>query len=735
MTAEHRGSTARDPRYDVLFEPVRIGPVVARNRFYQVPHCNGMGWTQPRALAALRGVKAEGGWAVVSTEEVEIHPTSDCEPFHEGRLWSDDDIPALAMMADAVHEYGALAAIELTHHGLSCANYGTREIPLAPSHRPVVYYSPVQARAMSKRDIREYRQWHRDAALRSKRAGFDIVYVYASHDLSLAVHFLQRRKNDRTDEYGGSLENRVRLLREVIEDTKDAVGDRCAVAVRLGVDELLGPDGITSAGEGREVIEMLAELPDLWDVNISSWTNDSQTSRFAKEGYQEDYCRFVKSVTSKPVVGVGRFTSPDTMVSQVRRGVLDFIGAARPSIADPFLPKKLEEGRAEDIRECIGCNICVSSDYTMSNLRCTQNPTMGEEWRRGWHPERIATRGSEGVVLVVGAGPAGLEAALSAARRGYEVHLAEASTELGGRVTREAALPGLREWLRVRDWRVGQLNKLANVHIYRDSALDVSNILEFGARHVVIATGSRWRRDGVGRENGARIAGFDGLHGPVGAAGGMGPQGPVGAAGGMGPQGPVGAAGGMGPGGGVFTPDDIMDGRIPAAGPVVIFDDDHYYMGGVLAEKCVEAGLSVTLVTPAAIPSAWTVNTLEALPIARRLFRLGVEVVAHTNIQGLDGRRVLLANGLTGVVTEREAGAVIAVTARLPVDGLYEALAGTPEEMAEAGIVSLTRVGDCYAPGTIQAAVYSGHKVARELDEAPVLASSIRRELPLGVTG
>jgi dimethylamine/trimethylamine dehydrogenase len=743
-------STARDPRYDVLFEPVRIGPVVARNRFFQVPHCNGMGWTQPRALAALRGIKAEGGWAVVSTEEVEIHPTSDCEPYHEGRLWSDDDIPALAMMADQVHEHGALAAIELTHHGASCANYGTREIPLAPSHRPVVYYSPVQARAMSKRDIREYRQWHRDAALRSKRAGFDIVYVYASHDLSLAVHFLQRRKNDRSDEYGGSLENRVRLLREVIEDTKDAVGDRCAVAVRLGVDELLGPDGITSAGEGREVIEMLAELPDLWDVNISNWTNDSQTSRFAKEGFQEDYTRFVKSVTSKPVVGVGRFTSPDTMVSQVRRGVLDFVGAARPSIADPFLPKKLEEGRAEDIRECIGCNICVSSDYTMSNLRCTQNPTMGEEWRRGWHPERIAPRGSEGTVLVVGAGPAGLEAALSAARRGSEVHLAEASTELGGRVTREAALPGLREWLRVRDWRVGQLNKLANVHIYRDSPLDVGNILEFGARHVVIATGSRWRRDGVGRANGAPVAGFDGAPGLVGATGAMGPQGSVGPTGAVGAQGPdhrtgiigpqgsLGATGAtvpQGPIGAVFTPDDIMEGRIPTAGPVVIFDDDHYYMGGVLAERCVEVGLAVTLVTPAAIPSAWTVNTLEALPIARRLWQLGVEVVPHTNVQGFDGRRLLLLNELTGVVTEREARAVISVTARLPVDGLYEGLEGESQRMGEAGIVSLTRVGDCYAPGTIQAAVFSGHKLARELDAAPTLASSIRRELPLGVTG
>jgi dimethylamine/trimethylamine dehydrogenase len=201
---------------------------------------------------------------------------------------------------------------------------------------------------------------------------------------------------------------------------------------------------------------MLAELPDLWDVNISGWSNDSQTSRFAKEGYQEEYTRFVKSLTTKPVVGVGRFTSPDTMVSQIKRGVMDFIGAARPSIADPFLPKKLQEGRIEDIRECIGCNICVSSDYTSTNLRCTQNPTMGEEWRRGWHPERIAAKKSDGAVLVIGAGPAGLEAALAAARRGYEVHLAEATSTLGGRVTREAALPGLSEWARVRDWRVGQ---------------------------------------------------------------------------------------------------------------------------------------------------------------------------------------------------------------------------------------------------------------------------------------
>ena len=201
------------------------------------------------------------------------------------------------------------------------------------------------------------------------------------------------------------------------------------------------------------------------------------------------------------MVGVGRFTSPDTMVSQIRRGVLDLIGAARPSIADPFLPKKIEEGRGDDIRECIGCNICVSGDMTITPIRCTQNPTMGEEWRKGWHPDRIAPKQSDKRVLVVGAGPAGLEAARALGQRGYEVHLAEAGRELGGRVSLESRLPGLAEWARVRDWRVTQLNKMANVAIYPDNRLTADDVIGFDADCVVLATGCHWRRDGFGRSS------------------------------------------------------------------------------------------------------------------------------------------------------------------------------------------------------------------------------------------
>jgi dimethylamine/trimethylamine dehydrogenase len=315
---------------------------------------------------------------------------------------------------------------------------------------------------------------------------------------------------------------------------------------------------------------------------------------------------------------------------------------------------------------------------------------MGEEWRRGWHPEIIPPKKSDGSVLVVGAGPSGLEAALAAARRGFEVHLAEATSDLGGRVSRESKLPGLSEWARVRDWRTAQLERMDNVSIYRESVLESEHVLEFGARHVAIATGSAWRSDGIGRDSGFAVPGFDGPN--------------------------------------VYSPDDLMNGRIPPDGPVIVWDDDHYYMGGVLTERCRAAGLEVTLITPASMVSAWTVNTLEAVPIAKRIARLGIDVVTYTSVVGYDGTKVQLISGLTGEASERPCAALVTVTARLPVDGLFLELDQARDRWEEAGIASITRIGDCWAPSTIQQAVYTGHKWARGLDEAPELL--IPRELP-----
>jgi hypothetical protein len=276
-------------KYDILFEPIQIGPVTAPNRFYQVPHASGMTEANPRVRAAFRGMKAEGGWGVVSTGAVSTHPSSDDSPLPYGRLWDDNDVRSHSMMVDAVHEHGALAAIELWHGGASVMN---------------------------------------------------------------------------------------------------------------------------------------------------------RASRFRDEGSHEPVIDFVKKVTDKPVVGVGRFTTADTMVSQLRRGILDLIGGARPGIADPFLPNKIREGRLDEIRECIGCNICISSWHDGVPVRCTQNATAGEEWRRG-----------------------------------YKVSLADRREEFGGRLIFETSLPGLRAWGRVGDYRIQALQQMARA-ICGISRLQKTNLLK-----------------------------------------------------------------------------------------------------------------------------------------------------------------------------------------------------------------------------------------------------------------
>jgi dimethylamine/trimethylamine dehydrogenase len=480
------------------------------------------------------------------------------------------------------------------------------------------------------------------------------------------------------------------LLREIIEDTKEAVGDACAVAVRFSVDEGGGGDGTPVQTERREMFEALAELPDLWDINIADYSYEMGVSRFVKEGALEPYMTFVKSITSKPVVTVGRFTSPDTMVSQVRRGIVDFIGAARPSIADPFLPKKIEEGRIEEIRECIGCNLCYADDGKGVPLRCTQNPTMGEEWRRGWHPEKIKAKGSDAKVLVVGAGPAGLEATRALGARGYAVILAEASRDLGGRVTAESRLPGLSEWARVRDYRTQQIERISNVEVYRESELGVDDVLAIEADHVVIATGAIWRRDGFGRFHPAGIAEL----GSVAR---------------------------------VFTPDDIMSGRLPE-GRVLLYDDDHYYMGAVLAERICAEGTPVTLVTPSDRVAAWSVYTAEQVRTQRRLLELGVEIVTAHALSAFDGREAVLICAYTGRTRRIAADAIVMVTARLPNDGLYRAVSKRLAEGAEGAPRSLRRIGDCEAPAIIAAAVFSGHRYARELDAPGPDEAPLRRD-------
>ena len=687
----------RNPRWDLLFEPVKIGPVTAPNRFYQVPHASGMP-SLPHVRAAMREVKAEGGWGVVCTGAVSIHPSSDDTPLPAARLWDEDDIRAHALMTEAVHRHGALAGIELWHGGAATMNRASRLAPLSPSGigwapTHVGFMGNLRSRAMDEADIAALIGWYRDAALRAKSAGYDIVYVYAG--MGYLLHeFLLPAYNQRADGYGGDVAGRCRLIRELLETVKSAVGDRCAVALRISLEELRGRPGTVLESEAHEVVAHLGDLPDLWDVKLDSSPTDCGASRFREEGSHEPIIDFVKTLTTRPVVGVGRFTSPDAMVSQIRRGVLDLIGAARPSIADPFLPRKLDEGREDEIRECIGCNICIASWHDGVPVRCTQNPTFGEEWRRGWHPERYAPARSSDQVLIVGAGPSGLDAALTLARRGYEVVVADKGLKAGGRVLAESELPGLSAWRRVIDYRLGALSRLVNAQIYLDSDMGAEEVLAFGAQRVAIATGADWTRA---------------LWDPRLEAPGEALEGPD-----------------------VFTPEDVFAGKV-TQGPVWVFDYDNYYMGGCIAERLALGGLEIGYVTPAGFASAWTIMTNEQPDVHKALARAGVEIVTRRNVVRLADGLLTTADIFTGAETSHPCASLVIVGARQPRRDLHDALIARRADWAEVGLKSVDLIGDALAPGALVHATHSGHLYGRELD-ATVAAAPYRYDNGLAAT-
>lgn len=672
----------RNPRYDVLFEPVKIGPKTAKNRFFQVPHASGMTNAAPQVRAAFRGMKAEGGWGVICTGACSVHPSSDDSPFPCATLWDEADIRAHAVMTDAVHAHGALAGVELWHGGAVTVNRTTRFPPLSPSGIPwmathVPFMSAARPRVMDQGDIRDLIRWHADAAVRAEQAGFDIVYVYAGMGY-LPHQFLLSEYNHRTDAYGGSVRNRVRLVEQLIDAVREATGGRTAVALRISLQELRAKSSDNAASEAHEVIGYLKDAPDLFDVKMDYSGTDCAPSRFLPEGSHRPVVDFVRGITDKPVVGVGRFTSPDTMVGMIREGVLDLIGAARPSIADPFLPAKIDEGREEDIRECIGCNICISSWHDGVWVRCTQNPTAGEEWRRNWHPEIVRTRG-EGQVLVVGGGPAGLEASLTLARRGYQVALADRADDFGGRLRFETALPGLRQWGRVADYRLGQLRKLPNVSLYPGSAMGADDVRDFGADHVVIATGARWTR---------ALCGPNEL-----------PVAPL-------PEAPN-----------VYTPDDLAAGAVPE-GPVVVFDFDSYYLGSAIAEDLAAKGLPVTYVTSAGAASAWSYLTNEQGHIHGALARRGIGYRTLEIVTGFDGETLHLAQVYSGEKRKMAARSLVIVGLRQGGSALYD-------DLVARGMTNVTLTGDANAPGAIAHAVWQGHRTGEDLGRNDII---VRRD-------
>jgi dimethylamine/trimethylamine dehydrogenase len=690
---------ARNPRHDVLFHPIRIGPKTLKNRFYAVPHCTGYGVDKPWTQARFRATKAEGGWAAVCTEYCAVNLDSDEMPAVSARLWDDGDARSLALMCDEVHAHDALAGVELHHSGAHGLTSESRWPTVAPSQLASDLEPLVVPKAMEREDIRRVQDDWAAAARLARSAGFDIVYVYGGHSY-LPTQFLSPFYNRRTDEYGGSLENRARFWLETLELVREAVGDDCAIAARISV-AALGPAGV-ELDEGLAFVRLADHLVDLWDVNVGSiteWSKDSGASRFFPEGYQLEWTGRVREQTAKPIVGVGRLTNPDRMAEIVESGVWDLIGGARPSIADPFLPRKIEEGRYGEIRECIGSNVCIAKSELGRHLGCTQNATAGEEFRRGWHPERFEpAANADRDVLVVGAGPAGMECAIALGKRGmHRVHLVEAEPEVGGAMRWVRRLPGLGEWGRVVDWRVIQLERLGNVEVINESELGWKEALEYGAEIVVVATGAFWSADGLSAQTHGSIVGADASL-PA-----------------------------------VLTPEQVMlGGKLPPGERALVYDCEGYFVGAGLAEKLALDGFRVELVTPLTEIAPFCDETLEGPLLRRRLHERGVGLHRELTIHSFEAGRAR-GESEVGEAFELEADALVLVTQRLSNDELYLQLRAAEDAWRDNGVEAVYRAGDCVAPRVLADAIFDGHRLAREIDsENPAVPLPHRRERVVG---
>lgn len=682
-----------EPRsVEALFEPIRIGPKVLKNRFYQVPHNPRFGTGRPVAHERYLALRAEGGWAAVCTGYAPVNQEAD----HgiggvSSRMWDDGDVELFAPICQAIHEHGALAGIELHHAGVYQMN-DLRVPAVGPSQLSGDWSLGRFAvpRALDAVDIRRIQGDWAQAAKRARAAGFDIVYVYGAHGF-LPMQFLSPYYNKRTDEYGGAFRNRARFWLETLELVREAIEGECALACRISVDEV--SVGTVGLAEALEFIRLSDDLVDLWDVNVSSiaeWAKDAGSSRFYREGYQVEWTHGVRTATSKPIVGVSRWSDPDRMVAALADGYIDLIGCARSAIADPFLPAKIQTGRVRDVRRCVGGNECLARTTMLNHLGCVQNPTAGEEFRRGWHPEHFApVNDTARRVVIVGAGPAGLECASVLARRGLEsVHVIDAADVPGGHVRWLSTLPGLAEWAQVIEYRIDRLERQGNVTMELGTRVNSDRLLDVDAEYVVIATGSHWSEAGLN--------GF--TREPLLAADADGSR--------------------------VLTPEDVaLRGRRPDGERVIIYDCEGYVVGPAVSELLADEGYAVSLLTPfsSISPMSWT---LETALLRRHLKAMGVvertEVILET-IDGVEwhGRSVL------GDPISDTADAFILVTQRVSDDVLYRGFQGSREPDR---LPQMYQAGDCVTPRMLSDAVFDGHRIGRKIDGRDVaLAREDRR--------
>ncbi|MBU2601150.1 MAG: mycofactocin system FadH/OYE family oxidoreductase 2 [Actinobacteria bacterium] len=648
-------------QFRYLFSPLKIGSTTVRNRISFSAHLTRFAenWLPTERNAAYLGERAKGGCGLIITEEQSVHPT---DRAYDRMIDAFEPavVPGYRQITWAVHHYGGRVFAQLNHNGQQCDGTRSRLPVIAPSDIPDVLFreTPKIAEAEDLADILEgFYTSSRHVVL----GGFDGIEIQASH-ASLLRQFMSPLSNRRSDVYGGSLENRMRFTYEVIDALREAVGPDYTLGIRLTADEMI-PGGLRLE-DTQEIASLLEQTGKIDYINLSIGTFYNlylvEGSMHTPLGYTVPLAAAVRSVVSLPVFATGRINDPVQAEKVLADGHADMIGMVRAQICDPELAIKALEGRLDDIRACIGCNQgCIGRIGSGLTVGCVQNPAVGKE--NTWGVDTLKPAQRQRRVLVIGGGPAGMEAARMASLRGHRVTLWERSDHLGGQVAIAALATGRSEFAGATRWLQGQIKKLPiDVTLNHEATVDA--VLAFNADVVVVATGSR----------------------PIDVA----------------------VPGADGPG--IYSVWQVLQEKPELGERVLVVDYNGHHQSTSVAEGLLDDGHKVTLVTPSLFVGA-ELGPLQDLYMAlQRLMTKGADMVMNIAVMSFDGTTAQGFNVYSNIPwSSPEADSVVLSMGNQVNDELYFTLKGKVHE--------LHRVGDCVAPRKVDMAILEGHALGRTL--------------------
>ena len=664
------------PKYPNVFSPIRLGPVEIPTRFFFAPHGSSLSaGTKPSddlVSYSVERVKNGGcGLVILALVAHERGRTRQPSPH------PPENLAAFRVMADAIHAAGGKIFGQIFYWWGGYGQWQPLSPPapsMGPSSRQFGYSDrTVSTHAMSNDEIKAMLAAVRQSAAHLREAGFDGIMLHGSH-AGLIEQFLSPYFNQRTDEYGGALENRMRFLVESLQAAREGAGSGMAVGMRFNCDEML-PGGY-GTDTAREVLKSICDrgLLDYIDLDVGvepQQFHHGMPTSFSPQLYYRPFVEQVRSAAgSVPVLSVlGRVTSMSEAEEAIAAGVCDVVGAARQLIAEPEFVKNAREGQEVRSRTCIACNWCTAAMGDGAQ-GCTINPASYRERLWGVHSFAHAPRSSK--VVIVGGGPGGMEAARVAALKGHQVVLLEARKRLGGALALWADLPGREINRNAIEWWERELNSL-DVDIRRESEANAQTVLAESPDAVIIATGARYSIGGRSITFDADIPGHDRVF--------------------------------------VYRPEDILlDGARPS-GRIVLLDGEGMHASAGIAELLAQGEAEVTYVTAGFSPlSPRLVDSFEARHVVKRMKSAGVRFLPTTWVRNIGDHAVTLYDMHTDDEwTVTGVDAVILSTGRLPRDALARELEGR--------VPQLYTIGDALAARPLAAATYEGQKFARYIGE------------------